>query len=840
MVGFIFDAQRGETPSSLARRRKLAEAMLAQSLSRAPKDMGEGLTAIGQAIAARVLANRADKAEKAGLEGFSGKWGDAFKPQEFPDAPSSTSRSPASTPFGADDLDGYFNAIRSAESGCNDGAKNPRSSASGRYQFIESTWNQLAKEHPDLGLTPNGRFDPDQQERAIRAFTQGNASALAQAGIPIDGGSLYAAHFLGAGGARNVLKSDPNASVASIVGSGVVKANPFLNGMTVADFKSWAGKKGGGYAPHPDVQVASLDPSVGLPEARDPYSLIPERDSRGEDQRAKFREWNSDPFANEASNLEGVRSELQSVIKRAREIAGNNFVLGSGKRDPELQKKAVSWGWSGTEDSDHLGGGAADLWPVDDQGNVIFDRNRQGGIAEAMKQAAQELGVQLDVGADWRKKDMPHFGLVEGEVPTPMIKPARERVADAWAGARGNPQPDPIRARVADALIGQRGGGINVASMREQQMSRLLSPDVMGDGGGFVQTSRDAPIQMAQARNGQMSDADALAGFGARPYQQGQGGPSIEQLYQLAADPWASDEQRAILGNMIKQKQEESDPLRQLQLQKAQLELGALQNPDDWAKLDDGRLFHKRTGEIKEVPGGAAQAEMFGGKSVDAQALNWLVTNGRLTQEQAAQMAAGKTVSGPNGELLFLKPEDVFRQAPGSPAGDAQPGMTQLTPPKVTLDEKKAMTFADRMTTSGGIIDQLGDAGLGFKDRVLSNIPLVGNSLVSDEYQQLDQARRDFINAQLRRESGAVISPEEFDNANKQYFPQPGDTKETLEQKRKNRETAVLGMQRDGGPTYQPPGGALPDGITEDDIDFTMKKHGLTREQVLERLRNAP
>lgn len=34
--------------------------------------------------------------------------------------------------------------------------------------------------------------------------------------------------------------------------------------------------------------------------------------------------------------------------------------------------------------------------------------------------------------------------------------------------------------------------------------------------------------------------------------------------------------------------------------------------------------------------------------------------------------------------------------------------------------------------------------------------------------------------------------------------------------------------------------GALPDGVTEDDIAFTMQKHGLTREQVLQRIGNAP
>jgi len=58
----------------------------------------------------------------------------------------------------------------------------------------------------------------------------------------------------------------------------------------------------------------------------------------------------------------------------------------------------------------------------------------------------------------------------------------------------------------------------------------------------------------------------------------------------------------------------------------------------------------------------------------------------------------------------------------------------------------------------------------------------------SDEYKQIEQAQRDFINATLRRESGAAIAPSEFENAQLQYFPQPGDTAEVVKQKQRNRE----------------------------------------------------
>lgn len=70
----------------------------------------------------------------------------------------------------------------------------------------------------------------------------------------------------------------------------------------------------------------------------------------------------------------------------------------------------------------------------------------------------------------------------------------------------------------------------------------------------------------------------------------------------------------------------------------------------------------------------------------------------------------------------------------------------------------------------------------------------LGNVSMSDETQQAEQAQRDFINAILRRESGAAIAPSEFENARKQYFPQPLDKPGNLAQKARNRQLAIQGV----------------------------------------------
>ena len=89
----------------------------------------------------------------------------------------------------------------------------------------------------------------------------------------------------------------------------------------------------------------------------------------------------------------------------------------------------------------------------------------------------------------------------------------------------------------------------------------------------------------------------------------------------------------------------------------------------------------------------------------------------------------------------------------------------------------------------------------------VADTPLVGGMAgaalnkwsMSDADQQASQAQRDFVNAVLRQESGASISPAEFENARKQYFPQPGDSKAVIAQKAQNRRTTIQGLQQNAG-----------------------------------------
>ena len=114
----------------------------------------------------------------------------------------------------------------------------------------------------------------------------------------------------------------------------------------------------------------------------------------------------------------------------------------------------------------------------------------------------------------------------------------------------------------------------------------------------------------------------------------------------------------------------------------------------------------------------------------------------------------------------------------------------------------QAAGYANRAQTSAQIVDQLGNVGSELKG-IVSGSSLFPNALKSPERQQLEQAQRDFVNAVLRKESGAVIAQNEFDNAAKQYFPQPGDSAAVIQQKKDNRNLKIQSLIQEAQTAYQ-------------------------------------
>jgi murein DD-endopeptidase MepM/ murein hydrolase activator NlpD len=193
--------------------------------------------------------------EAGGLLGYVGKTGETSEPQLFFQL---LRNGQPADPFGTFQrviesggaVDSLIQRIIYVESAGNPTAKNPRSTATGLGQFIDSTWLRMINSHrPDLAQGRSReeilalRTNPDIATEMVAALARGNASYLRSRGQPVTSGNLYLAHFLGPDGAVVALSANPGTPLADLFPAAVIKANPFLTGMSANDVVNWAARK---------------------------------------------------------------------------------------------------------------------------------------------------------------------------------------------------------------------------------------------------------------------------------------------------------------------------------------------------------------------------------------------------------------------------------------------------------------------------------------------------------------------------------------------------------------------------------------------------------------------
>jgi hypothetical protein len=157
---------------------------------------------------------------------------------------------------------------------------------------------------------------------------------------------------------------------------------------------------------------------------------------------------------------------------------------------------------------------------------------------------------------------------------------------------------------------------------------------------------------------------------------------------------------------------------------------------------------------------------------------------------------------GGNANELLSASDAVALGVPyGTTKGQA--AAMNITPTKPATDaQNQAAGYALRINQSGSILDQLQSAIQGYNAAGFEAQTRLPSYLQSGTIQSYDQAARNFINAQLRRESGAAISTQEFDNAYKQYLPRPGDSAQVLAQKKQNRDAVYKSLVNSSGSAY--------------------------------------
>lgn len=193
---------------------------------------------------------------------------------------------------------------------------------------------------------------------------------------------------------------------------------------------------------------------------------------------------------------------------------------------------------------------------------------------------------------------------------------------------------------------------------------------------------------------------------------------------------------------------------------------------------------------------------------------------------QIAQ-ARAEAMRPPVNYQTIERPEGTYRLNPQTGESGLVGGIPgKMNEPKPLQEwQRKNIDFGTRMSEANDIITEIGKNYNPEAVKIakgLEDIPLAGyaaNALISPKDQQIIQAQRQFVNSVLRPESGASISPAEFENAAKQYFPQPNDTDETIARKEQARQTAIEGLMV-GIPREYMPKSKMPVGDENIQVDI--------------------
>ena len=154
---------------------------------------------------------------------------------------------------------------------------------------------------------------------------------------------------------------------------------------------------------------------------------------------------------------------------------------------------------------------------------------------------------------------------------------------------------------------------------------------------------------------------------------------------------------------------------------------------------------------------------------------------GRVFNRRTGEFTGGAGAQPPRRFETFTDPQGNVMQRDVLTGRETQlRGVT-----RATSAERRVGAFARRLIASE---TELRDIGPQVDNILIRNAPVGQNFLRSNAGRQYRAAAERWIAAFLRRESGATIRPDEFDEDFRRFFPQPGDDLQT----RANKQAARL------------------------------------------------
>ena len=130
-------------------------------------------------------------------------------------------------------------AIATLESNGNYKAKNPLSSASGKYEFTQSNFEGVKKNNPDL---PNLSFEefknnPDAQELYQKAYLNENTQSLKRHGLEVTPTNQYIMHWAGAPKGSALLQANDDDQLKHYLSDEILRKNRLNPDTSVGEFR---------------------------------------------------------------------------------------------------------------------------------------------------------------------------------------------------------------------------------------------------------------------------------------------------------------------------------------------------------------------------------------------------------------------------------------------------------------------------------------------------------------------------------------------------------------------------------------------------------------------------
>lgn len=638
------------------------------------------------------------------------------------------------------------------------------------------------------------------------------------------------------------------------------------------------------------TETASLDPSVGMPAAGAANTDWLQYDNAG-----KIR---SQP----------ISPELQKALSFLPEMGVTARVFSGGQ-------PTAAEGGSRTGSTRHDHGNAADVlffkdgrqldWANPDDLPVfeeIVKRGRGAGLTGFgagpgyMQQGSMHVGFGTPGvwgsggrganAAEWLRNayGAPIDQPTGGQQAIASVMPEQETVLNPIrTTAAMNPDAG---VQVADASGFMPGGTGQGEMMQRRRLEQALKQKAMRGSGTDQQIAQELAVGGSRQQPVNRTERDALV-EAVRALSDPRANSKTQMLAKLLVEQEmrkrqaAQEEQTWRARQEYTRQQQDQDPLRQMQLEKGRLELDQARNAPGEVKVVGNKLVRVgRDGSVTDITPNDVPASgpfRFSGNSVEAQALNGLLDSGQLTPDQAQQIAAGKTITGPNGEIIFMTPQGITARMPngqmqnmagGQPAdgidifagAPADSGQQQLPVTGTTsggADNSGLIQLTEPKNTNAQLPAEMG-ARIGLGDAFLKELPRIRQQIQNGDASGLidgaalmmgmgEPAKiwRDIETgkeALVRNLTGAGMAQSEAENQAARYQISPTDTAATMLQKLDNLERD-LRATREGAINAR--SGGMGEAPARDDGDAAALQaareaiaKGANREAVMKRLRD--